>query len=134
VIKAAQILGLVGGVGGAILSSLVILIVRVRRFLDRASSTEFFPVGIPFWSYLVFILAVVGIVGAAMVKSRPRSGAILLLVSGGGGIVLIIARVLIAGRASGNNLLEGFFSVLLLASGILGLILSRRQRAPESHQ
>ena len=132
-IKVAQILGLVGGVGDAILTSLIILIVRVRRFLDRASSGEVFPVGVPVWSYVLFMLAVAGIVGADLVRVKPRAGGIVLLVSGAGGIVTVISRVMMTGRVSGTDPVEGFLSLLLLSSGVLGMISYRRQQAKIDH-
>ncbi len=125
-IKVAQILGLVGGAGGAILTSLIILIIRVRRVFERASSGERLAGGIFIWSYVIFILAIVGIVGAALVKSRPRAGGILMLVSGAGGVAAVVSRIIIAGRISGADVAEGIFSLLLLLSGILGISSSRQ--------
>ena len=132
-IKVAQILGLVGGIGGTILTSLIILVIRARRILDRASSGVRWAGGISIWSYIVFIFAVVGIVGVALVKSKPRAGGILMLVSGVGGVVAVGFMVIITGRVSGSDLVEGVFSLLLLASGILGIISFFRQQAQISN-
>jgi hypothetical protein len=126
-IKVAQILGLVGGIGGAILTSLIILIIRVRRVFERASSGERLAGGTFIWSYVIFILAMVGIVGAALVRSRPKAGGILMMISGGGGAVAVFSRIIFINRINGGDIIEGIFSLLLLAAGVLGLISSSRQ-------
>jgi hypothetical protein len=133
-VKVTQILGLVGGIGGAILTSLIILVIRVRRILDRASSGGRLAAGISIWSYFVFIFAVLGIVGAALVRSNPRAGGILMLVSGVVGVVAVASFIIITGRVSGADLLEGIFSLLLLSSGILGIISFLRQQAQISNE
>jgi hypothetical protein len=126
--KVAQILGLVGGFGGALLTSLIILVIRVRIILERASSVQRFAGGVFIWSYVIFILAIVGIVGAFLVRARPGAAGILMLVSGAGGIVAVVVRVIMTGRMSASDLVEGIFSLLLLVSGILATISSSRQQ------
>jgi hypothetical protein len=128
-IKVAQILGLVGGAGGAILTSLIVLIIRVRRVFDRASSGTRLAGGILIWSYVIFILAITGIIGAALVRSKPRAGGILMLVSGAGGLVAVVSRIIITGRLGGADIAEGIFSLLLLSSGIMGIMSSSRPKA-----
>ena len=90
--------------------------------------------GISIWSYFVFIFAVVGIVGVALVRSKPRAGGILMLVSGLGGIIAVASMIFITGRVSGVDFVEGIFSLLLLASGILGIISFLRRNAQTSHE
>ena len=128
-IKIAQILGLVGGIGGTILTSLIVIITRARRIVRPPDTGGRLIAGISIWSYVVFIFAVVGIIGVALVGSKPKAGGILMIVSGIGGLVAVGFMISITGRASGADLVEGAFSLLLLLSGILGIISFFRQPA-----
>jgi hypothetical protein len=122
----AQVLGLIGGIGGTLMSGLILLAIWVRRVSGRARIGQTIATDISVWGLFVLIFAIVGIVGAALVKSKPRLGGILMLVSGGGGVLAIIIATIAAARVGGVDLIEGIFSLLLLTSGILGIASSSK--------
>jgi hypothetical protein len=126
----AQILGLVGSVGSALLTSLVILEVRALRFLQ--GSTARLAAGLSLWSILVFLIALVGIVGAALVRWKPRAGGVLMLFSGVAGIIAVVVAMIIVGQIRGLELIQGLFSLLLVLSGILGLVSFSGNKTPKT--
>ncbi len=126
-IKIAQVLGLFGGIGGTLLTSLIIIVTRASRILARVSVGRLIA-GISIWSYVVFIFAVIGIIGAALVRSKPKAGGILMGTSGLGGLMAVTVMILITHRVSGVDFVEGTFSILLLICGILGIISGSRHQ------
>ena len=129
-VNVAQVLGLIGGIGGALLSGLILLVIWVRRVLGRARGSGIIAADISVWSLFVLIFAIVGIIGAGLVKSKPKMSGILMLISGGGGVLAIVIATIAAARVSGIDLIEGIFSLLLLTSGILGIISSSGKQTP----
>jgi hypothetical protein len=130
VIKASQILGLIAGIGGSLLASLIILSFRGWRLLNPEAARQGLAAGFSVWSYLVFMFALVGIVGAALVRSNPRLGGILMLVSGACGVIAVILAVIAVGGVHEVGVVAGTFSALLIASGILALPSFSGKQAP----
>ncbi len=128
-IRVAQILGLFGSVGGTILASLILIITGARRIVRPPGTGGRLILGISIWSYVVFLFAVLGIIGVALIKTRPKTGGILMLISGIGGLVAVALMISVTGHTSAADLVEGAFSLLLLSSGILGLISAFKQPA-----
>ena len=127
-IRVARILGLLGGIGGTMLTSLIILVIWARRILARIRPGSSLVNSVSIWSYFIFVFAVIGIVGAALVESKPKTGGILMLISGIAGVVAVGVAFIVAGRLSVVDLVEGIFSLLLLVSGILGINSFSRQK------
>jgi hypothetical protein len=128
-IRIAQILGLLGGVGGTILTSLIVIITRARRIVRPPGTGGRLIMGISIWSYVVFLFAVLGIIGVALVKSKPKTGGILMIISGIGGLVAVAFMISVTGHVSDADWVAGVFSLLVLTSGILGIISAFKQPA-----
>ncbi len=126
--QVSKTLGLVGGIGGTVLSVLILFIIWIRQVFGR-TRFERLATGISVWNIFVLIFAIIGIVGAALVTSKPKSGGILMLISGAGGIIAVIISTAVAGRFSAVDLIEAAFALLLLLSGIFGLISPPPQKA-----
>ncbi len=107
----AKTLGLIGGIGGTALSAIIIFVIWIRQVFGRARFGERLATGISIWSLFLLVFAVVGIVGAALVVTKPKPG----------GILAVTVSSLVAGHFGGVDLVEAIFAILLLASGIQGM-------------
>lgn len=80
----AMVLGIIGGVIGLIVG--IIFLAQGFSFLswyvEPAEARRLTLLG-----FLVFIFAIVGIVGSSITKSKPVAAGVLMLVGGGGGFL-----------------------------------------------
>jgi hypothetical protein len=134
VIKVSQILGLIGSLGSAILTSLIILEVRALRFLEGTGPLGRLATGLSTWSTLVFIFALVGIIGSAMLRWKTAAGIILMFIGGIGDFILVIIAINITGRLRGMELVEGILAVLLLVAAILAVVSISGNRPAKSQK
>jgi hypothetical protein len=123
----SKVLGYVGGIATTVISLFILIIVFLARLLSRGRLSGRISTDISAWTLVVMIFGIIGITGAAFITSRPKAGSILLLISGIGELVLSILVSVVSGRLGFVGVIEGLLSLLLLASGILGLISLRNQ-------
>lgn len=102
------VLGLIGGIfgfGGAVFAVMF-------GAVDEAvsGSSEISNLG---WAAMLF--SVLAIVGAILVKSKPKLGGILMLVSGIGGFISIFVFYILS-------------AVLLVIAGLMGVLRKEKQR------
>ncbi|MBS4201856.1 DUF4064 domain-containing protein [Bacillus sp. FJAT-49732] len=97
------VLGLLGGIFGFIGAIMALLIGGVDAAISNSGESDIIGLG---WAAI--ILSIVGIVGSAMVKGKPKVGGILMLIAAIGGIISISLFYLLP-------------CVLLLIAGLMGV-------------
>lgn len=107
---AALILGIIGGIGGFV-GALFALVVGGIGGVFGAEGAQ----TVTYLGWVAIPLSIMGIVGGAISRAKPRGAGILMLVSGIGGFIAI----------SGGYLFGG---PLLIVGGILALVASRSEQ------
>lgn len=106
--KVAGILGLIGGLIGLMIGILAILSSGTAAWMTGVSATTFLLQGL-----FLLVLAIVGIVGSALVDPRPKTAGVLMLIGGGCGIPVDWTWL--------------FPGILLAIGGILALVVPKKQ-------
>ncbi len=110
---AAMVLGIVGGMWGALLSFLVAAVAgRVMQILGGGS-------GLTLAGIAALLLSVVGIVGGVLVMRKPMAGVIMLLI-GSIGMIIILAH-------GGVHWAVIVPLLMLILAGLLALVASRKR-------
>jgi len=98
------VLGLLGGIFGFIAAIIALAVGGIGKALGASGASTISGLGAG-----AILFAILGIVGAAMVKSKARLGGIFMLVSAIGGLICI-------------SFFYSLSFVLLLIAGLMGLI------------
>ncbi|MDP8977239.1 MAG: hypothetical protein M3N17_01390 [Actinomycetota bacterium] len=91
-LTAAMVLGITGGVIGIIAAFLAMLIGGLGQAFEAKDAGTVTGLG-----FAAIFIGVLGIVGGAIAKSRPRASAVVQLLAGIGGFVAVSAAWLISG-------------------------------------
>lgn len=105
------VLGLIGGIFGFIGAFMALFFGEIDAAFNEAGSSSLSGLG---WSAVIF--SILAIVGAVLVKSRPKLGGILMLVSAIGGFISIFMFYMLS-------------AVLLLIGGLMGVLKKKDKRA-----
>ena len=97
------VLGLIGGIFGIFVGVFVIMFGELGRGFSGSSG------GLTSSGIAVIILATLGIIGAAMVKSKPKIAGVLMLVAAIGGFIASFVFYILP-------------AILLLIAGLMSLI------------
>jgi len=121
----ALVLGIIGGIGG-FLGALPILLISYGpdRILDRLGgrlSMEQIE-AISEFAWIGILLPLIGIVGAFIIKKKPKVAGVLMLVSGIGNAIRIYFIYSSVGTVPLLMVGGGIPALLLLAGGILALV------------
>ena len=106
------ILGLIGGIFGFLGAILTILLGGLGAAIGEAAENQEVAQqgsGIIALGFIAIIFAVIGIVGAALVKSKPKLGGGLMVVSAIGGLISI-------------SLAYSLSFILLIIGGLMGIL------------
>ncbi|AJG57949.1 membrane protein [Bacillus thuringiensis] len=97
------VLGLIGGIFGVLCSFIPLLIGGMGAALEAEGANEIIGLG---WGAV--FLSILGIVGAAMVKSKAKAAGIMMTIAAIGGFICISVVYLLPG-------------ILLLIAGLMGI-------------
>ena len=110
----SQAVGYVGSIALTVMSMFVLLAAVVGRLAARRPFGERIAGALGLYGLVLLIASVVGIAGATLVSSKPKTGSILMLTGGGVNLALAIFACTLAARWSDFALI------------ILGLVCCRR--------
>jgi hypothetical protein len=127
---AAQVLGFIGGIGG-FLGAIPILLIsygpgRLSNRLGARFSEEQIE-AVSEFAWIAILLPIIGIVGALIIKKKPKVAGVLLLVSGIGGVIRIYFIYSSVGT-SPLLMVGGILALLLLVGGFLVLVARRKEK------
>ncbi|WP_128656437.1 DUF4064 domain-containing protein [Paenibacillus sp. 598K] len=105
-------MGLVGGIFGIIAAIVAMMIGGVDAALSDSGTSQITGLGI---SALLF--SILGIIGSAFSKSKPKLAGTLMLISGVAGFISISMFYILSG-------------VLLIVAGCMGLFSKKKKEAP----
>lgn len=97
------VLGLIGGIVGIIGSFFALFVGGVDAALSDTGTSSIIGGG-----WMAMFLSVLGIIGAVMVRGKPKVGGILMLIAAIGGFISIFMAYFLSG-------------VLLLIAGLMGV-------------
>jgi len=106
---ASFVLGLVGGILGILAAILAMFIGGVGSAFEASDSDSIIGLG-----FSALLASVLGIVGAALVKGKPKVGSLLMFIAGIWGIISISAFYVVSG-------------ILLIIAAIIGLFIKNHQ-------
>ncbi|AWB46845.1 hypothetical protein DCC85_06670 [Paenibacillus sp. CAA11] len=107
-------MGLVAGIFGIISSIIALMIGGVDAAFSSSGTSSVTGLG-----YAALLFSILGIVGAAMTKSKPKLAGWLMLVSGVGGFISVSMFYIIS-------------AVLFVVGGFMGILAKKKDQAPQN--